>query len=1179
MDITRKIDQQPKNPKKKKNLFLTILKYAFLTCLILGIVGFVGVLLFVQSVIKDLEDIDPNKVSQQLYENSTIVDREGRVLEHIQSEGLRKVIKYERISPAVIDAFIAVEDKTFLTHNGFNLVRMVGATLNYILKGDELGGVSTITQQLARNVYLFDRRQERSLKRKIEEAYYTIQLEKYLTKEQIMEGYLNLIYFGMESYGVEAACQTYFGKSASEIDYIEAAILVGTVKAPSYYAPMFRYKKNQLPEDAYVIDDTDLFYTVVFNENCINRYKTCLSLMHENGKITEKQLQDGLEYDIRKKLKYVRPDGQEISSYFSSLVIDDVTKDLMEKYRLNRREALELLTSGGLRIVSTIDFDTQKKLESHFEKDNFNYYFGNALVDAVTLFQKDHGLEENGKADTPTLDKLCALMNIDRSLFPDEFYEVGEETEEIQLLKYALNKLGYFVANEYFPKDYPTFNEEGDIIDPETRVVTLRRFDNIIDEEGRFVIKEGDYTYAPNGSLILLDGGPMEFYPHYNEEDDSLERIQIVGDKSFKLPNGYNKDEYISGTYQVDSINIFYCRDILIPDEYKKFDEEGNVVVSPQFLKDYPDFFIAEEDGSLRISPENYVMGHTPVVQPQAAMVILDHKTGELVALVGGRNLKGYMLYNRATNPRQPGSAIKPIAAYAAAMDSGEYSPASVIDDRPVYLAGSAKVRWPVNWHETYRTKWWYLGLITIREAVNQSSNVPPAILVDRLGIPVVIDYLKRFGVTTIDEEGPVNDLNIAALSMGAMSVGISPLEMAQAYACIANDGMLNKVSTYTKVTNNRGEVLLEKTPNPERVLDPKVAYLLKDLLKTSVSEGLASRARMQNHTVYGKTGTTSDNFDVWFVGFTSHYTGAVWFGNDINIPLSRGSEFTADFWRKVMEDLHENLEPQEFEVPEGIVGATVDIISGKRPTELTKKDPRNTIRTDIFIRGFEPSEDDDVHVEVKICKSSGKLATSSCPSHDVETKVMVKRPVPYDPKEHKDILLKDSEYDAPTESCDIHTGSFGWANSYITDASLEFKGKTPFEKTETGEIHIKRPYPIYLKDNSLNILPVNAVIKSDGSVELNGEELIKAEDILRIIEYSAEQLDQFFGLDRIPNPTPNPNPTTPLPSGTNSQEHEENTSDSQSESDHTPVPTATPASETPQTTQQTTEGEDEGGQ
>ncbi len=1119
MDTTRRIDTKNEKPKKKRSGFLVFLKYFVLTMLILGVVGAAIVVLYVRSIIKDLEDIDPNKVSQQLYENSVILDSNGKILEYIQSEGLRKVVSYSDISPAAIDAFIAVEDKTFMTHKGFNVTRMIGATLNYLLGKDELGGVSTISQQLARNVYLFDRRQERSLKRKIEEAYYTIQLEKYLTKEQIIEAYLNLIFFGMESYGIEAASNTYFGKSAKDLDYIESALLVGTVKAPSYYAPMLRYAKKDVPENAYIIDDSDQFYTIVFNEDCLNRYKTCLYLMHENGKITEQQLNEGLEFDVRTKLKFVQLRGQEISSFFSDIVKEDVINDLMQKYRYTRKEAIEVLHSGGLKIYSTIDFDTQRLLESHFEKDNFNYYFGNALVEAITIFQRENGLEETGKADTPTLDKFCEITGTERTLFPDEFYAYGEEAEELQILKQGLNKLGYFVVNEYFPKITPTFNADGDIINRDTGRVNLQRYDNMIDDDGNLIIYDGEYEFTSSGSLTLFKNYTLKFYPHY-DEDGNLERIQIVVADSFKLPNGYNGDEYVSTTRVVDSIYIYTGRDVLIPDEFKKFDEEGNVVISRQFLRDNPDFFkLDPENNSLKISADNFVISQSPVVQPQAAMVIVDNATGQLKALVGGRNVEGYMLYNRATNPRQPGSAIKPISVYTAAMDSGRYSPASVVDDRPVYLSGNPSVRWPVNWYETYQSGVFYDGLITIREAIRQSSNVPAAILANDLGVSNVIQYLKNFGITTIVEEGPVNDVNLAAVSLGAMSVGISPLEMAQAYACIANDGQLNKVTSYTKVTNNRGEVLLEKRPAPEQVLDPKVAYLVKDMLRTSVSEGLARNAMMSTHTAYGKTGSTSDNFDVWFAGFTTYYTGAIWFGNDINIPLSMGSEFTAGFWRKVMEDVHSDLEPQSFTMPEGIISVSVDRISGKLPTELTLKDPRKTIITDLFIRGFEPTEKDDVHVEVKICKTSGKLATEFCPEDLVETKVMVKRPEPYNPKEHKNIKLRDSEYDAPTEECDAHNKETH--AEHLQKENMQYRGMEPLQTLMSGDLMVLRPYPVEMLDGTTKILKPGAVIMKNGDIMLDdGKTIIPSSEIFKLEKYNADQLDAYFSLPPIEEPT-----------------------------------------------------------
>ncbi len=1110
MDTTRK-NTMKKNKPKKGGGILRAIGYIFLFIVAAIIVGGVAVWIYVNSIVSQLDDIDPNQVSEQLYENSVIVDSSGRVLEYIQNEGLRKVVKYSDISPAVIDAFIAVEDKTFMTHNGFNYVRIIGATVKHFLNNESLGGVSTITQQLARNVYLFDRRQERTLNRKIAEAYYTVQLEKYLTKEQIIEGYLNLVFFGMESYGVEAAANTYFGKSAKELDYMEAALLVGTVKGPSLYAPMMRYNKDNVPADAYIIDDEDQFYTIVFNEDCLDRYYTCLDLMYENGKITEKEYKEGKEYDIRTKLKFVQPSGTEISSYFSDVVKQEVIADLMEKYRYSRKEAVELLHSGGLKIVSTIDFDCQKTLESHYEKDNFNYYYGDSLEEAVRLFQESKGLEATGAADVATLDAFCEATDIERDLFPDDIYAKGTQEEQVQLLKKGLYKLGFFVVNEYFPKISPCFDAEGNILNKEGQLL-LPRYDNVIDSEGNLVIKSDEYEFTNSGSLKLLRYKSLYFFPHY--EDDMLTRIQINVTKTFKLPNGYDPAYYVNGWKQVDSIQIYSGHEVLIPDEYKKMDEDGNVIISRQFIKENPDFFQRnDEDDSLRISSENFVISQTPVIQPQSAMVITDPYTGHVKALVGGRNMEGAMLYNRATNPRQPGSAIKPISAYTAAMKSGNYSPSSVIDDRPRYLAGNTWMRWPKNWYETYGTATWYYGLTTIREAFEMSSNVPPAYLTDQLGVETVAQCLKDYGVTSIVEEGPVNDMNISALALGGMSRGISPMEMAQAYGCIANDGMLNKSTTYIKVMNNRGEVLLEKTPNPTRVLDENVAYLIKDLLRTAVSNGLASRASMATQTVYGKTGTTSDQLDVWFVGFTPYYVGAVWFGNDLNIPVSKGSEFTADFWQKVMTDLHKDLERKEFPVPDGIVTAAVDVISGKLPSELSAKDPRNTIRSDIFIRGFVPAEQDDVHVEVRICKATGKLATEFCPDDMVETRVMVQRPEPYDPSKHENIKLRDSAYDAPTQTCDAHNEKTHKA--YLWEQNIEYKGQDPLKKLNNGDIIVTRYYPVEMLDGNIKTLPPSTIIRSDGTITLPDGTVIPNGEIFRIQQYDASKLDEFYGLDK----------------------------------------------------------------
>lgn len=1119
MDSTRRIPptkgnrQRPnsKGNKKRKGGIFTALKIILLVFVFLGITAAAGAWIYVNGIVSKLEPIDPEQVYELLYESSLIIDSKGKTLETIQSEGLRKIVKYDDINKSIVDAFVAVEDKTFETHNGFNVVRMVGATLKWLFKGEHLGGTSTISQQLARNVYLFDRISERTINRKVTEAHYTMQLEKNLTKEQIMEGYLNLVNFGMRSYGIEAASNTYFSKSAKDIDYIEAAILVGIVKGPSYYSPALILHKKDVPENAYIFDDSDQIYTTIFNERAINRYKTCIALMYENKKISKEQYDFAKDYDIRTKIKLSRYKGEEISTYFADIVKQEVVRDLMKKYDYSFAKANNILHSTGLKIECTIDFEMQKQLEMHFEKDNFNAYFGDTLVNAVISFQKNRNLEENGIVDSNLLDRICKESNTNRSSFKEETYQKGMELDDIKMLKNALFKLGYFVTSEIFPSIIIRVDEEGNLLSEETRKLILYKMSSLIDEDKNYIIRDGEYEFDNSGNLILYKNKKLNFYSHY--EDGVLKRIQVTIKDSFDFPHNFDDSHIKSGRFTVDSIYSYAGRDMLIPDEFKRFDEDDNLIISRRFIEQNPNFFQISSDNSLKVSKENYVISNIPVVQPQAAMTIIDYRTGHIKAIVGGRNVEGAMLYNRALSPRQPGSAIKPLSVYTAAIDSGKYTAGTSIDDRPVYLSGHPKVRWPVNWYETYKTKHFYHGLMSVRESINISANVPAAIIADDIGVPVLIDYLEKYGITTLVKEGPINDVNISATALGGMSKGVSPLQMTQAFGAIANGGMLNNTISYTKVTNNRGEVILEKKTEPKFVIDNKVAYILTDLLMGVVKDGLATNAILYPgntvQPVAGKTGSTTNNMDAWFVGFTPYYVGGLWFGNDLNIPLAMGSEFSASFWRGVMFDIHKDLEPSAFHVPDGIVNVTIDRISGKLPSELSKQDPRNTIINEVYIAGTQPTEVDDLHVEVEVCKICGKLASENCPPDQREIKVLVKRPEPYDPKDHNDIMLRDSEYDVPTEECEEFSPEKILASLYYINQ--EYLGINPTRKLSSGNSVVQRPYPITMLDGNKKFLMPGSVLLKEGDVMLPDGQQIDKEKILTIYKYTADELDEYF--------------------------------------------------------------------
>src|SRR5699024_4361332 len=223
-----------------------------------------------------------------------------------------------------------------------------------------------------------------------------------------------------------------------------------------------------------------------------------------------------------------------------------------------------------------------------------------------------------------------------------------------------------------------------------------------------------------------------------------------------------------------------------------------------------------DDNGNLLINEKYFFRSKDGVVQPQSATVIMDYRTGQIKSLVGGRDIEGSRMLNRATvSQRQPGSTIKPIAVYLPALDNG-FTAASAIDDIPHYN-GRGEL-WPTNWNKSYG------GLTTLRKSVEQSVNVNSVKTVEAIGIETSMEYLSRMGIIDKEnqdknnfitrEQDPVNnDENLSALGLGGMTKGLTPLEMTAAFGAIANDGTYLEPTSYTKVLDKDGNVLLENIP------------------------------------------------------------------------------------------------------------------------------------------------------------------------------------------------------------------------------------------------------------------------------------------------------------------------------------------------------------------------------
>ncbi len=312
--------------------------------------------------------------------------------------------------------------------------------------------------------------------------------------------------------------------------------------------------------------------------------------------------------------------------------------------------------------------------------------------------------------------------------------------------------------------------------------------------------------------------------------------------------------------------------------------------------------------------------------QLQSGIVIMNQYTGEIVALSGGTGKKtiNYGL-NRATDTtRPPGSSIKPIAVYGPAVEYGLISPSTLVldaDGEHIKLSGTS---WfPVNSPNTYN------GVMTILQALQESKNTVSAQIMDKLTPATSLDFLRsRLGIVSLIDE----DADYAALALGQPHYGITVREMAQAYCALANDGIFTKSRTYTLVKDSDGNTVLDNQPETSEAFSKETARTMTYMLNNAATYGTGYESRLSNMPVAGKTGTTSDNKDRWFCGYTPYYTCAVWTGYDTPEYMSFSGNPATQIWQDVMESIHKDLKYKDFNISYG--GSATGIFGTKDELE-----------------------------------------------------------------------------------------------------------------------------------------------------------------------------------------------------------------------------------------------------
>lgn len=367
----------------------------------------------------------------------------------------------------------------------------------------------------------------------------------------------------------------------------------------------------------------------------------------------------------------------------------------------------------------------------------------------------------------------------------------------------------------------------------------------------------------------------------------------------------------------------------------------------------------------------------------QSAMVIIDPYTGKIRGLVGGLGEKTDIRgWNRATqSKRQPGSAIKPLSVYAPGIDTGKITEVTNVTDEEITIGND-------NWKPKNSYNDFY-GDMTVKEAVARSSNIPAVKVLDMVGLSTSFGYLQnKFHISTLEEK----DKNYSSLALGGLTQGVTVKDMAGAYATFVNSGKYIEPYTYTQVLDSTGQVILQNTPNATQAISAASAYITADLLygvvNSSVGTGRSAKLDCGIST-YGKTGTTDDDCDKWFVGFTPYYVGACWYGFDTPASLSAAGVSgnpTVTAWNIVMEEIHESLDKKELTKPNNVVEVEVCEKSGMLATSTC------STTTAFFVEGTQPKAYCDAsHASRKPTEETTKPSTAPSPSPTPKSEVTAK--------------------------------------------------------------------------------------------------------------------------------------------------------------------------------------------
>lgn len=712
---------------------------------------------------------------------------------------------------------------------------------------------------------------ERSVTRKLKDFILAQRIEEKLNKKEILYLYLNQVYLGGGYYGVKAAAHGYFNKELKDISVAEAAMLAGLLVAPGKYSPYVK------PAAA------------------VMRQHYVLERMYKIGKISKAQYENAL----KEKIVYRIREDELRAGYFTEYVRQKVVDTVGEKSFL----------VDGYKIRTTLDWELQKVAEEQIKRG----------IKEIDKRQGYKGPFAHIGQDEFEKFEIENRRNIYRKR--SSFFTIGDNQEKV--FEYNLDEKLY------------------EKIKSEEKQVKAANADDA------FVPGLNDQDDLPN----VLETN-TQYEAIVTRVDDALHLIYVsLGGSPGVIPFDYFKWAHKRSINE----NTAYYQEVKNPSTILK---PGDLIYVQMIKKSAPLVTYLGKDGTVNLNKmksasavknQKYIICQLDQIpEVQGALFSIDARTGEIISYVGGSDFK-LSKFNRVIQAkRQPGSSFKPIL-FAAALEHG-YNPTTIIMDTPEAMPGfdSASSWKPKNYDGDYK------GAVTMRTALEESRNIPTIKMADKVGVNNILKFVDRIGFNAKLE----NNLSIA---LGTF--GVSPRDIVSTFAIFPNGGKfvapkailsvvdrdgkkynVNEITPDMKIPGEskekEGDVVAETT-NPfqrtlgeKQVYDPRLAYIMTSMMKGVVTSGTAASARDLSPNIAGKTGTTNDYADAWFVGFTSNVVTGVWAGFDDNKTLGygeTGGRAVLPVWEEYMRANIKKFGDQPFEVPPGITSAWVHKESGRR--------------------------------------------------------------------------------------------------------------------------------------------------------------------------------------------------------------------------------------------------------